>query len=177
MSGESFSSVLTVYLKACICMYAGICVSYLFSTDGWPLTLTATSRPNNNCPFEAQGPLWPPMGGGSGKRPVMAVRSWDELTGLEEPELGGESPLCLSLGNKKLQNYTWPQQMPLELQTINLQYKLKRGSERERADLRRHLPIWILWRAKSKKTHIFFICIVTSLNFNSFEWPTMKACD
>ena len=117
---ESFPSTFWVNLKfvhnnrcnldillicVCVCLCQGKCVSHLFLSDWWPLTLTATSAPCNNCPFEAPRPLWP-LGlcacvCVSSWRPVTAVWSWAELTGLKEPGLRGEESPSLSLGDQK----------------------------------------------------------------------------
>lgn len=110
-------SVLWVHFKdVCVWVCSAprhMCMSYSFSTAYWPLTLTAIARPCYNCPFEPPVASVAPKGGSLracvcvcvccwARRPVMAVWSWAELTGLEEPGLRGEESLpSLSPGDQK----------------------------------------------------------------------------
>lgn len=118
-----------------ICVYVcpGMCLSHHFLL--WWLTPHLHSHLWTLQQLSLWGPgapLAPEGVCGCDRRPAMAVWSWAELTGLEEPGLkrGGVPHLCL-LG---IRNDTQPQQMPLDLQKTICEYRFKGGSERVAAD-------------------------------------------
>lgn len=101
--GESFLTVTWASLECgyvCVCAQGCVCPK-CSPVVGDPSPSLPLQDHATIVPLRPRGPCGPLPGVGGDKRPVMAVESWAQLTGLEKPGLRGEeSPVSVSRGSE-----------------------------------------------------------------------------